>query len=743
MDFSDKVKNHKISEKNMFEAAYKDVVQSAVDKNFGKNKRLPLFETRGGQLAEAINKVTDFYNLPRLTVTQNDAEDESSLDTTLGRIGLTRRKVSLKGQWWLRGEGPLVINTSNDVLITLLPRKFGGYSYTDPETGRVVKVNRKVVNEVLLGGLRSKDGATKKILEGYCFYKPFPNDVSMTTKDLIKYILTSFSKFDFVFLVGVSIIVSLMGLITPQVTQIVYDQIIPSGTINDIFPFGALMLGVTLASTAFSLFQSLWISRIGDKVQFATQGALWIRLLNLPLGFFKNYSSGDLASRTFTLNSVCESISSSLLPTVLTATFSVVYFWQIFNLAPELLLPSFIIIAVSLGLTLLRGYYSAKLEEKSNEVAPKLSGLVYQLFGGISKIKVAGAEVRTFSMWAKMYAMLSKIKFSPNMFLKLFTAINAAVSLGGTMFIYFIVYSKGLQPAQYIAFNAAYGMFYSSVMQIANVVTEIASLKPAIKLIEPILKEVPESNLDRTKVDRISGKIDINNLKFRYREDGPLIINDLNLSFKSGEYIGIVGSTGCGKSTLFRLLLGFEKPLSGGIYFDNQSLDKLDLHSVRKRIGIVLQNGKLFADSIFANITITNPMATMDDAWAAAEKAGCAEDIRKMPMGMHTMVSEDGGGISGGQKQRIMIARALISSPDLLMFDEATSALDNITQGIVVDTLAKMDITRIVIAHRLSTIKNCDRIIYLHKGQVAEQGTYEELMALNGRFAELARRQIA
>lgn len=729
MDFSSKVKNRKVSEKNMFDSACREVIRSAVDKNFGENKVFTSFKTKDSQLVNAINKVTDFYGLERINVTRKDAEDETSLDTTLGRVGLTRRKVALKRKWWLRGEGPLIVTINNEDLVTLLPKKFGGYHYKDLKTGKIVNVNTKTAKNISS--------------EGYCFYRPFPNNVSMGIKDLVKYVLTSFSKFDFIFLVVVSIIVSLMGLITPKITQIIYNQVIPSGTIKDIFPFGALMLGVTLASISINLFQSLWISRIGDKVQFSSQGALWIRLLNLPISFFKNFSSGDLAVRTFSLNSICSSISGSLLPTILSALFSFIYLWQISTLSPDLLLPTFLIIAVSLGVTLLSGYFESKLNEKANEIAPNLSGLVYQLFGGISKIKVAGAEVRAFSIWAKLYAMLSKIKFSPNMFLKMSSAISGAISLGGTMLIYFIVYSKGLPPADYIAFNAAYGMFYSSVMQIAGVMNEIAILKPSIKLLEPILKEVPESNLGRAKVDKISGKIDINNLKFRYTEDGPMIINDLNLSFKSGEYVGIVGSTGCGKSTLFRLLLGFENPLSGGIYFDNQSLDKLDLHSVRKRIGIVLQNGKLFADSIFANITITNPMATMDDAWKAAERAGCAEDIRKMPMGMHTMVSEDGGGISGGQKQRIMIARALISSPDLLMFDEATSALDNITQSIVVDTLAKMDITRIVIAHRLSTIKNCDRIVYLHKGKVVEQGTYDELMAMNGYFAELAKRQIA
>ena len=497
-----------------------------------------------------------------------------------------------------------------------------------------------------------------------------------------------------------------------------------------------------VATTAFNLFQTLWILRIGDKIQFGTQGALWIRLLNLPIKFFKKFSSGDLAVRTFTLSSICQTLSSSLIPTVLSAVFSFVYLGQIASLSPTLLMPTILIIALMLANSLINGWLNTRLNKKACEYSPKLSGLVYQLFTGVSKIKLAGAEVRAFSKWADIYSKLAQIKFNPNLFIKISGAISSVISFGGTMLIYFIVYQNNLAPADYIAFNTAFGAFSSAIMQISSIVLLIANLKPSIELLEPILKETPESNESKERIDNVSGKIDINNLKFRYTPDGPLIINGLNLSIKPGEYLGIVGSTGCGKSTLFRLLLGFEEPESGAIFYDDQNLKNLDLHSVRRNIGIVLQNGSMFSDSIFSNITITNPTATLDDAWAAAEKAGCAEDIKAMPMGMHTMVAEEGGGLSGGQKQRIMIARALISSPNLLMFDEATSALDNITQATVVETLSKMDITRIVIAHRLSTIKQCDRIVYLHKGQVVEEGTYDELMEKDGYFAELAKRQI-
>lgn len=726
MNFSEKVKKQKHEEKELFMLSCKMIEDTALGIN-DKKRRADKIKRQNNQLEAAIDQVTNFYGIPKIGIPKAAVDDYVLLDTVLGKTGLTRRKVTLSKKWWVRCEGPVVAYDKNNNIICLTPLKFGGYNYIDPETGNSIRINRRTVFGI--------SG------EGYCFYKPFPT-TSMSIKDFIMYMLKTFTRFDVAFLMVLALSAALLGLVSPIINQYVYSNIIPSGTIKDIYPLMALLLGITIATTAFNLFQKLWILRIGDKIQFGTQGALWIRLLNLPINFFKKYSSGNLSNRVFSIDSICSTISQSLIPTVLSAAFSFVYLGQIASLSPAFIIPTLVIILMMLGNMLLNGWLNVKLNKKANKYSPRLSGLVYQLFSGISKIKIAGAEVRAFSKWANIYSKMGQIKFNPNFFIKISGALSAAINLGGTMLIFFIVYQNNLAPADYIAFNVAFGAFSTSIMQISSIVLEIAQLKPSMELLEPILKEQPEINEEKERVDNISGKIEVNNLKFRYTPDGPLIINKLNLDVKPGEYLGIVGSTGCGKSTLFRLLLGFEKPESGGIFFDDKNLENLDLHSVRKHIGVVLQGGSLFADSIFANITITDPTATMDDAWEAARKAGCDKDIEAMPMGMHTLISEDGGGLSGGQRQRIMIARALIASPQLLMFDEATSALDNITQAIVVDTLSKMDITRIVIAHRLSTIKQCDRIIYLDGGHIIEEGTYDELMALGGKFAELARRQI-
>lgn len=279
-------------------------------------------------------------------------------------------------------------------------------------------------------------------------------------------------------------------------------------------------------------------------------------------------------------------------------------------------------------------------------------------------------------------------------------------------------------------------------LSLAGIASTIASIKPVLKEAKPLLETIPEVTEGKKIVTRLGGTIEMNNISFRYTESMPQVIDNLSLKIKAGQYIAIVGRTGCGKSTLMRLLLGFEKPQRGAIYYDGKDISTLDLKSLRRSIGTVMQNGKLFSGSIFDNITVTAPSATMDDAWAAAETVGMAEDIHAMPMGMQTLISEGSGGVSGGQRQRLLIARAIVPKPKILMFDEATSALDNITQKKVSEALDNLKCTRIVIAHRLSTIRQCDRIIVLDGGRIAEDGSYHELLEQDGLFADLVKRQL-
>ena len=315
------------------------------------------------------------------------------------------------------------------------------------------------------------------------------------------------------------------------------------------------------------------------------------------------------------------------------------------------------------------------------------------------------------------------------------------ITLCGMIFMYYVAIENHISIAEYMAFNSAYGMISAALLSFAKITSSIAIVIPIVEMIEPIFKTVPEVLEDKQLVERISGSIEMSNVSFRYHDNMPYILNHLSLKIQAGQYVAIVGKTGCGKSTLMRLLLGFEKPLRGGIYYDGKDINNLDLRSLRHKIGVVMQDGKLFQGDIFSNIIISAPRLTLDDAWEAARKAGMAEDIQRMPMGMFTLISEGTGGISGGQRQRLLIARAIAPKHKVLMFDEATSALDYMTQKIVSDSLDTLNCTRIVIAHRLSTIKNCDRIIVLDNGKIIEDGTYDELILKNGIFTELVKRQ--
>lgn len=299
-----------------------------------------------------------------------------------------------------------------------------------------------------------------------------------------------------------------------------------------------------------------------------------------------------------------------------------------------------------------------------------------------------------------------------------------------------------MTTGQILAFMASFGQFLASMLAMASAVVTVAGVTPVYERCKPILETLPEASGTQTHPGELQGRIEVNNVSFRYSHDGPQILRNISLTIEPGQFVAIVGGSGCGKSTLFRLLLGFEKPESGGIYFDGQDLSGLDPRAVRQQFGVVIQSSKVISGDIFANITGASNL-TLDDAWNAARLAGLTEDIQAMPMGMHTVVSEGGGTLSGGQRQRLMIARAIVRRPRIILFDEATSALDNQTQAIVSRSLESLQATRIVVAHRLSTIVNADRIYVLNKGVVEQSGTYEELMRQEGLFRELALRQIA
>jgi len=546
---------------------------------------------------------------------------------------------------------------------------------------------------------------------------------------------------DYLAVAAVMLVISLLGMISPRLNNIVFSSVIGSGSTSMLVSIMVFMACVSISTCLMTAFRSLLTARIGTKMSVTVQAATMMRVLSLPVDFFKNYSSGNLASRIQQMNSLCEMLISVVLTSGLTAAFSLVYVGQIFKYAPSLALPSILIILVTVMFSVLSSLAQTKIMRQQMELQAKESGMSYAVISGVQKIKLSGSEKRAFDRWEKIYNDQAELLYNPPLFIKLSQVISTAISLAGTVILYYVAVKTHVSVANYYSFNAAYGMTMGAFAAFSGIAVKIAQIKPVLEVIMPIFETELEVEEGRQIVTSIQGGIELDNVSFRYSENMPDVIDNLSLKIDPGQYVAIVGSTGCGKSTLMRLMMGFEKPQKGTISYDGLDISSIDQKSLRKNIGVVMQSGKLFQGNIFSNITISAPKLTLNEAWEAAQLAGIAEDIKRMPMGMFTIISEGSGGISGGQRQRILIARAIAPKPKILMFDEATSALDNISQKVVSDSLDKLNCTRIVIAHRLSTIKNCDRIIVLNEGSIIEDGTYEELIDKNGFFADLVARQ--
>lgn len=667
-----------------------------------------------------LRRVLQYYHLP---IKESAAGLQyENIEHMLRQSGLITRRITLDGAWWKEASVPLLLTDEEGKQYTAIPS--GGGRYCVWRDGKEQRLNSK--------------NTTDFQSTAYCFYKPFPSD-QKGMKMVWHFLWESISVWDIFVILGISLMVELCGLILPYINSVVYNTVIPSGTSRQIPGIVVLVISTVFFSALISLYKEISVARIGEKMKTAGQSAVWWRLLQLPASFFKRYDSGELYQRADAIEDICKTIGGRMIPSALTAVLSLIYLFQVSFFAERLLLPSVVIICVQMINIALTGILQIRLREKENKVHTQVTSISFQLIKGIQKIKTAGAQIPAFGRWAKVW---ENMPVMGHPWITISPIIGKAITLVGSIALYCSAWKREISASNYIAFQTAFSSFVVSVMMLADFGFQFGSLKPAVNMLRPLMEESPELYENREYVEQLNGQIELNQVRFRYIPDMPYVLDGLNLQIKAGEYLGIVGESGCGKSTLMRILLGFETPETGSVYFDGRDLGQLDLPSLRRRIGVVLQDGKLFAGDIFDNIAICAPWLTMEEAWEAAERAGFAEDIRQMPMGMFTMISEEGGGISGGQRQRLLIARALASDPGVLLFDEATSALDNENQSKVVDTLKNMNCTRVVIAHRLSTIRDCDRIIYLEHGRVVEQGDFEGLMEKNGKFAKMAQRQL-
>ncbi|MDX2098064.1 MAG: NHLP bacteriocin export ABC transporter permease/ATPase subunit [Leptolyngbyaceae cyanobacterium bins.59] len=693
----------------------------------GPREFLPLYRVMqaiGQQLETPIR-----YPAP----SQTPYRARDPLEVILQASRLRKRRVLLRDQWWLRDCGPLLAyHREENSPIALLPIAPGRYILFDPVQNRRSPVDGKML--ALLSPV------------AYTFYRPLP-DRALSLKELWQFGVRGTDR-DWFTVLWTGLGISLLGMFVPIATVLLIDLAIPQANSGLLAQVGLGLLVVILSSTAFQVVQGYAVTRLEATIEPKIQAALWDRLLTLETPFFRRYASGDLRSRASVVNLIRQRLSGAVLRTYFSSGFALLNLGLLFYYNPTLALVALVaLLAVTIATWLSIRLMLPQLL-LLQELDGKLFGFTVQLVHGIAKLRLTGAEERAFAQWGKQYSQqqhlqlrIQQIRDKLTVWNYLVPGISAVALFGSAVEAFHSTSGMSISVGVFLAFYAAFGSFINGAVGLSNAVAETLTLFALSRRVQPILTTSPEVHKSKTEPGHLSGQITLERVTFAYRSGGVETLKGVEIRVESGECIAIVGPSGSGKSTLLRLLLGFETPQAGRVLYDQQDLRDLNVHAVRRQLGVLLQNSRVATASLFDNIAGNN-LITIDDAWEAAHLAGIADDIAAMPMGMHTVISEGGSNLSGGQRQRILIARALALKPQILLFDEATSFLDNQTQAIVSQSLNQLKVTRIVIAHRLSTIREADRIYVLESGQVVQQGTFQNLLSEPGLFQHLMRPQL-
>lgn len=646
------------------------------------------------------------------------------------------RPVRLGGAWFRTDHGDLAgFLKEGSKPVALLQRAPGIYEIHDPVSRQVTRVTAA--------------DATRLASPAYMFYRPLPPG-PLRIRDLFRFGLHRGGR-DILILLAMAAAGGLMTAMIPLFTRFLFNTVLPGADRAQLLFIPVALICSALGFLSFQLNRNFANLRLLTRMDVQIQAALMDRLLRLPLTFFRQYSAGDLSVRVTGLAAIWPFLSSM---------FALVLFSLFTGLFNTAMMMSF---DGRLGLTgiglilgavipsavywrLQAGHLKAVTVQEG-----KLAGVVLQLLTGIAKIRSAGAEVHAFAIWGRVFCEMRRRKIEALLHSVWFQTFSRSFPLLCQIVLFWamgsILLSRPIFPASppvstgdFLAFVAAFTNVLAVTLGIAAVSAQAGMIAPVLDRVRPILAALPEVDESKQDPGKLAGAIEVSRLSYRYRPELPLVLHDLSFSIRPGEFVAIVGTSGSGKSTLLRLLLGFDQPESGSVLYDGRDLNRLDLSSLRRQIGTVMQNGRPMPGSILDNIRGSRPL-TPEQCWEAIRLAGLEQDIRELPMGVHSVISSGGSVFSGGQVQRMLIARALAPKPRLLFFDEATSALDNRTQAQIGQSLRDLQATRLVIAHRLSTIVHADRVIVLDQGQKVQEGSFQELIRQPGPFAELARRQ--
>jgi NHLM bacteriocin system ABC transporter ATP-binding protein len=680
------------------------------------------------------------------------AEPAEAIEQLAQQAGLCTRQVLLDAGWWDQAAVPMLARvadrrqrprdeaTADDTWgrgwVVLLPGPTGGYR----------------MRAAAEAGKRSVEWPVDPALAGrlapfaYAFHRRFAAR-PLAAADMLRFALREGGP-DLGLLMLAGLVAALVGLLTPLATGHLIDRAIPAGDDARVLGIVAGLAVAGFAVMAVDVLRTLAAMRFEARVALATQAALVDRLVSAPAAFFRGFASGDLALRLGSVNVVQRTLTGSTIASFVTSIFLVANLGMMLHYNVTLTVAA---VAMALGIvavSTLAGLRRLAVGPRIEALDGRLNAMTFEMFAGVAKLRAAAAETRVFGQW---YARYDAYRHANGDAAILANRESVALSLlypAATILVLLLAWrgvgtdgGKGFTTGDFVAFHTAMFALLGGVHLAVSTLLDVVNLRPVWDRARPILETLPE-NPDGTALRHApEGAIRLEGVTFAYG-DGPAVLHDIDLEVAPGEFVAIVGASGSGKSTLLRLLLGFERPATGHVRYDGHDLATLDPAFLRRRIGAVLQGGKLWAGDLLTNIvgaTHCGPDAAMD----AARRAGLAPDIEAMPMGLYTVVGEGLSTLSGGQRQRVMLARALVARPTILLLDEATSALDNVAQRSVLQEIAKLDATRIVIAHRIDAVRDADRIVVLERGRIVQQGRYEALATQRGAFATLLARQVA
>ena len=678
------------------------------------------------QAADIFRGMIDRREWRKLTQQREIPEDIRQLEETFYRQQIYFRQIRLEDKWWTRCSGKLLAFTAREDTPVILSPGFADYTFVHPQTGRRCNVRHHM-------DLLKKEAFT------LCY--PLPKG-KLTIGSFLGHSLRQLNVYDAVYALLACLGVVLLTMFTPYVCKLLFNEVIPSGDTSQLTPIAILLFSAAAGLVMVQISRNFLVVRMKDKTEYAMQASLMNRLLSMPAGFFKKFSPGDLSNRVLSVVRFSTQLTEDMLSTILTLLFTVMLFIQFFTYGGPLLWTGILVIALYMVTIYVQYTCRKKVQDQANASGSKLTGLIYNLASGAQKIRTNGAEIRVFRHWAQAYEPSDPDGSRYPALFNYSNSISYNFRLVPLIVTMLAAWHYGLGLSDYIAYCSVLTIATEAIEQFQRITKDLAQLAPEIKLCSPLLEAESETQEGTVFLKDISGTINIRGLKFRYDEEMPYLFDNLNLSINAGDYVALVGASGCGKSTLVRLMLGFEQAENGSIFYDEHNLDDINKPSLRRYcMSICLQDGQLVEGTIRDNILFGNSFYSDEDIWEAARNAALDKDIEGMPLGLETPITADGQGVSGGQRQRILMARALIRKPRIIFLDKATSALDNISQHIVAENLARMKCTRITIAHRMSTIRQCNRIIVIAGGKVAEDGTYDELVAKGGFFSEIIKRQ--